>query len=220
VAVLSREEFDAIEFDAACSGDHQTAARRMSRLAVTGIQTDSMPRSEAYLRAGEQWLLADDPAAAASGFRLAMADGGPVFVDPRVPLARALYQLGRQAEAQALIEKLKAEGRTDPRTCDLVAELLVERSDLAGALDWATAGVELCLARGPGARQWSTRPPDAARRDAVRAAGGLRPVRPPPSPGLASDDGAELRMLLSLRYRIRNDLGLAEDSYDRLLDEA
>ena len=76
-----------------------------------------MPRSEAYLRAGEQWLLADDPAAAASGFRLAMADGGPVFVDPRVPLARALFQLGRHGEAQALIEKLKVEGRTDPRTC-------------------------------------------------------------------------------------------------------
>ncbi len=229
----------------------------MSRLAVTGIQTDSMPRSEAYLRAGEQWLLADDPAAAASGFRLAMADGGPVFVDPRVPLARALYQLGRQAEAQVLIEKLKAEGRTDPRTCDLVAELLVERSDLAGALDWATTGVEICLARGAGARQQDAGqqdagPQDAGQRDAgpqgsgpqgsgpqgsgphgsgsapaerqprpaggLRAAGGLRSVSPVPSPEMA-DDGAELGMLLSLRYRIRNDLGLAEDSYDKLLDE-
>jgi hypothetical protein len=37
---------------------------------------------------------------------------------------------------------------------------------------------------------------------------------------MAADDGAELGMLLSLRYRIRNDLGLAEDSYDKLLDEA
>ncbi len=139
--VLSREEFDAIEFDAAASGDHQTAARRMSKLAVIGTQTDSLPRSEAFLRAGEQWLMADDPAAAASGFRLAMADGGPVFVDPRVPLARALFLLDRSAEAQSLLDKLKAEGRGDPRMCDLVAELLVERSDLSGALDWATAGV-------------------------------------------------------------------------------
>jgi hypothetical protein len=32
-------------------------------------------------------------------------------------------------------------------------------------------------------------------------------------------DRAELRLLLSLRYRIRNDLGLPEDYYDRLLDE-
>ncbi len=170
----------------------------MSKLAVIGTQTDSMPRSEAFLRAGEQWLLADDPAAAASGFRLAMADGGPVFVDPRVPLARALFLMGKAAEAQSLLDKLKAEGRRDPRMCDLVAELLVERSDLSGALDWATAGVELCLER---------------RRAAQSGPGGGATD--------ASDDAeAELRLLLSLRYRIRNDLGLPEDSYDALLDDA
>jgi len=196
VVVLSREEFDAIEFDAACSGDHQAAARRMSKLAVTGTQTDSMPRSEAFLRAGEQWLLADDPAAAASGFRLAMADGGPVFVDPRVPLARALFLLGKPAEAQSLLEQLKAEGLRDPRMCDLVAELLVERSDLAGALDWATAGVELFLER---------------KGNGTTAPGQV---------GNGGDLDAELRLLLSLRYRIRNDLGLPEDRYDGLLDDA
>jgi hypothetical protein len=229
VAVLTREEFDAIEFDAAASGDHQAAARRMSKLAVTGVQTASMPRSEAYLRAGEQWLLADDPAAAASGFRLAMADGGPVFIDPRVPLARALFQLGRQAEAQALIDKLKAEGKSDPRTCDLVAELLVERSDLEGALDWATAGVELCLARGGGKTAASAQ--EAAPADGPGPAGGgpaadsappratLKAVSLSADDAPVGDDVAELRMLLSLRYRIRNDLGLAEDSYDKLLDE-
>ena len=201
VPVLSREEFDAIEFDAAASGDHQTAARRMSKLAVIGTQTDSMPRSEAFLRAGEQWLLADDPAAAASGFRLAMADGGPVFVDPRVPLARALFMLGKPGEAQSLLDKLKAEGRHDPRTCDLVAELLVERSDLSGALNWATAGVELCLQRRRG------------------DGGSARDERGDRAPSLNGDAEAELRLLLSLRYRIRNDLGLPEDSYDRLLDD-
>ena len=174
----------------------------MSKLAVIGTQSDSMPRSEAFLRAGEQWLMADDPAAAASGFRLAMADGGPVFVDPRVPLARALFLMDKPAEAQSLLDKLKAEGRHDPRMCDLVAELLVERSDLSGALDWATAGVELCL---------------------ERRRGGGGPARS--GPGVeamsARDDAeAELRLLLSLRYRIRNDLGLPEDSYDALLDEA
>jgi hypothetical protein len=199
VPVLSREEFDAIEFEAAFSGDHEAAAQRMSRLAVTGIQSESMPRAEAFLRAGEQWLLADDPAAAASGFRLALADGGPVFVDPRVPLSRALFQLGRSAEAQALISELEAEGRRDPRLCDLVAEVLVERSDLPAALRWATAGVEQCL------RQEAD---DAGRGGAV------------PGPAEAGGDQSELRMLLSLRYRIRNDLGLPEDDYDRLLDEA
>jgi hypothetical protein len=214
VGVLSREEFDAIEFDAAASGDHQTAARRMSKLAVTGTQTDSMPRSEAFLRAGEQWLLADDPAAAASGFRLAMADGGPVFVDPRVPLARALFLLGKADEAQALLDKIKAEGRRDPRTCDLVAELLVEIADLPGALEWATAGVELCLQRINTAvpAQRSAEPlPDAS--------SGPNHHGQPPDPNVRREAEAELRLLLSLRYRIRNDLGLPEDRYDGLLDD-
>ncbi len=125
----------------------------MTQLAATGVETAGMPRAEAFLRAGEQWLLADDPAEAITGFRRAMADGGPVFADPRVPLARALFQLGRQTEAQAIISRLKAEGPADPRVCDLVAELLVERSELAAALDWATAGVELCLAAGEPGRQ-------------------------------------------------------------------
>ena len=197
--VLSREEFDAIEFDAAFSGNHEAAAQRMSRLAVTGTQSASMPRAEAFLRAGEQWLLADDPAAAASGFRLALADGGPVFVDPRVPLSRALFMLGKSAEARSIISELKTEGRRDPRVCDLVAEILVERSDPDGALDWATAGVELCLQRED----------DRARHS------GLRSV----NADSGDEDRAELRMLLSLRYRIRNDLGLPEDNYDKLLDE-
>jgi len=64
VAVLSREQFDSIEFDAAASGDHATAARHMTELAATGTETAGMPRAEAFLRAGEQWLLADDPAEA------------------------------------------------------------------------------------------------------------------------------------------------------------
>jgi hypothetical protein len=200
VAVLSREEFDAIEFDAVRSGDHASAAELMNQLAVTAKETAGMARAEAFLRAGEQYLLADDPAAAVGGFRRAMVDGGPVFVDPRVPLARALFQLGRQAEAQALISRLKTEGPADPRACDLVAELLVDRGDLQGALAWATAGVELCLRR-----------PDDA---------GAVPDNTAPRPSLDNGDESELRLLLSLRYRIRNDLGLPEDSYDELLDEA
>lgn len=187
--MLSREQFDSIEFDAAASGDYAAAAQQMTFLALTAAESARMPRAEAFLRAGEQWLLADDPAEAAAGFRRAMADGGPVSVDPRIPLARALFQLGSQSEALALISAVKAEGPADPRTCDLVAELLVERDDLAGALDWATAGVRLCLA-GTGHRQ---------QHDAV---------------------DSELRLLLRLRFRIRNDLGLPEDCYDAMLDDA
>jgi hypothetical protein len=186
VAALSREQFDSIEFDAAASGDHAAAARAMSELATSGTETAGMPRAEAFLRAGEQWLLADGPSEAVTAFRRALAKGRPGFIDPLVPLARALFLLGRHSEAQALISRLKAEERCDPRTCDLVAELLVERSELKAALDWATAGVELCLAR---------------------------------QADPAAAEEPELRMLLRLRYRIRNDLGLPEDSYDSMLDE-
>jgi hypothetical protein len=201
--MLTRDMFDAIEFDAAASGDHRTAAEHMISLAATGTQTEEFPRSEAFLRAGEQWLLADEPAAAAQEFRQALADGGPAFVDPRVPLARALFMMDKTDEADALIQQIELEKPLDPRLCDLVAELLVERSDLRGALRWATTGVGLCLGRvGAG---WD---PDA-------------PAQPPAQPAQfsANGDPTELRLLLSLRYRIRVDLGLPEDDYDRLLDE-
>jgi hypothetical protein len=201
--MLTRDMFDAIESDAAASGDHRTAAEHMISLAATGTQTEEFPRSEALLRAGEQWLLADEPAAAAQEFRQALADGGQAFVDPRVPLARALFMMDKTDEADALIQQVELEKPLDPRLCDLVAELLVERSDLRGALRWATTGVGLCLGRvGAG---WD---PDV-------------PAQPSAQPAQfsANGDPTELRLLLSLRYRIRVDLGLPEDDYDRLLDE-
>ena len=203
VVVLTRDMFDEIEFDAAASGDHRTAAEQMISLAATGTQTEEFPRSEAFLRAGEQWMLADEPAAAAHGFRQALADGGPAFVDPRVPLARALFMMDKTDEAETLIQQIEREKPDDPRLCDLVAELLVERSDLPGALRWTTIGVGLCLGRlGAG---WD---PDASARPAAR-----------PAQFSANGDPTELRLLLTLRYRIRVDLGLPEDDYDRLLDE-
>jgi hypothetical protein len=186
VVVLSGELFDVIEVNAARTGNHKRAAVRMSRLAVQAslpVQAtpESMSRAEAHMRAGEQWLLADEPATAVDEFRAAIADAGPTFDDPRVPLARAMFTLGRPAEADSLLRQLTEDGgRLLPRTCDLVAELLTEQGDLNGALDWATAGVDACL-RG--------------------------------------DDRDELQLLLRLRYRLRVDLALPEDDYDKLLDE-
>jgi hypothetical protein len=179
VVVLSGELFDAIEMNAARTGNHKRAAVRMGRLAAQATAAE-MSRAEAHMRAGEQWLLADDPEAAVEEFRIAIADAGPTFDDPRVPLARAMFALGRSADADALLRELKESGgRSLARTCDLVAELLTEQGDLEGALDWATAGV-----------------------DAV----------------MGGDDRAELQLLLRLRYRVRVDLGLPEDDYDKLLD--
>jgi hypothetical protein len=216
VGLLSREAFDAIEFDAALTGDHRAAAQRMTLLADTGTQTTAMPRAEAYTRAGEQWLLADDPAAAANRFRRALEDGGPSDVDPRAPLARALFMMDRAAEAEELIQRLAAEPPCEPRTCDLMAELLAERTDLIGALAWAGAGVELCLGRSPGpvatAGDADTEEPHVGQPGGRAGATAEVAALPP-------ERQAELRLLLTLRFRIRNDLGLPEDAYDRLLDE-
>ena len=186
MVVLSGELFDAIEVNAARTGNHKRAAVRMSRLATQATlpvraSPDDMSRAEAHMRAGEQWLLADEPAPAAEEFRAAIADAGPTFDDPRVSLARAMFALGQPGEADALLGELtQSGGRALPRTCDLVAELLTEQGDLNRALDWATAGVDACL---------------------------------------GGDERDELQLLLRLRYRIRVDLGLPEDDYDKMLDK-
>ena len=162
VVALSGELFDAIEVMAARTGNHKRAAVRMGRLAAQATPS-SMSRAEAHMRAGEQWLLADDPETAVEEFRRAMADAGPTLDDPRVPLARAMFALGRT-------------GRVLVAVLMTIAGL---QGDLEGALEWATAGVDACL-RG--------------------------------------DDRAELQLLLRLRYRLRVDLGLPEDDYDKMLD--
>src|SRR5215470_12086294 len=109
VVVVSGELFDAIEVNAARTGNHKRAAVRMTRLAEQAT-VGSMPRSEAHMRAGEQWMLADDPAEAVEQFQKAMADGGPTFDNPRVSLARAMFALGRTDDADALLREVRESG--------------------------------------------------------------------------------------------------------------
>jgi hypothetical protein len=144
--VANVEDFDEIEFQAARTGNHVRAAVRMSELAQ-----DAEPglRAEFHLRAGEQWMSADEPQRAADEFSAAIADGGVTFADPRVHLARALLDLGRDEEASVLLAALTGDrDAVTPRTCDLLAELFTEEGDLPGALDWATTGVERCIQLG------------------------------------------------------------------------
>jgi hypothetical protein len=144
--VADVEDFDEIEFQAARTGNHVRAAVRMSELAQ---EADPGLRAEFHLRAGEQWMSADDPQRAADEFSAAIEDGGVTFADPRVHLARALLDLDRDAEANELLGALTARrDAVTPRTCDLLAELFTEQGDLRSALDWATAGVERCIQLG------------------------------------------------------------------------
>ncbi|HEX6451115.1 MAG TPA: tetratricopeptide repeat protein [Trebonia sp.] len=171
------DDFDEIEFQAARTGNHVRAAVRMTDLSK---DTEPGQRAEAHLRAGEQWMMADDAERAAQEFTAAIEDGGETFADPRVYLLRALLTLGRDTDAEQLLSAVTAErDKMTPRTCDLLAEIFTEQGDLRGAHRWATTGVEQCFERG---------------------------------------DDAELQFLLRLRYRIRVDLGLDEDDYDRMLD--
>ena len=141
--VANVEDFDEIEFQAARTGNHVRAAVRMSELAQ---EAEPGLRAEFHLRAGEQWMSADDAQRAADEFSAAIADGGVTFADPRVHLARALIDLSRAEEASTMLATLTADrDAVTPRTCDLLAELYTEQGDLPGALDWATIGVERCI---------------------------------------------------------------------------
>ena len=145
-SVAGVDEFDEIEFEAARTGEHVRAAERMSELARA---VEPGLRAESHLRVGEQWMMADEPQRAADEFTAAIEDGGSTFVNPKVYLARSLFALGRDQEAEQLLAGLTANRESvTPRTCDLLAELLTEQGDLPGALDWATAGVEYCFQRG------------------------------------------------------------------------
>jgi hypothetical protein len=149
VGNVAGDDFDEIEFEAARTGDFERAAVRMTELAE---EAEPGQRAEAHLRAGEQWLMADDAEKAAREFTAAIDDGGETFADPRVYLIRALQVLGQETKAGELLAAVTAErDKVSPRTCDLVAELFTEQGDLQGAHEWATVGVERCLDRGDNA---------------------------------------------------------------------
>lgn len=205
---VTEDDLDDLEFDTLRTGDHISAARRLSELAeaVSGGVT----RANVLLRAGEQWQHAGDHAKAAELYRRALADGGDTYGDPRAYLADALFELGEAKEARGLVEQIRADKPRDPEVYRAVAEVLYAQGDASGAHEWATTGADVVL---------------ALRDDAVGTGIGGGPEAPPvPEPGsLTPDDvalaGDSLEALLRLRYRARIDLGRAEDDYDALLDD-
>jgi tetratricopeptide (TPR) repeat protein len=144
VTHVTEDDLDDLEFDTLRTGDHTSAAERLGALAES--VSGGVSRAKVLLRAGEQWQHAGDHAKAAELYRLAIADGGDTYGDARAYLADALFELGRKAQAQALVEQIRADAPRDPEVYRTVAEVLYEQGDVFGAYEWATAGADVVLA--------------------------------------------------------------------------
>ncbi|WP_026313545.1 tetratricopeptide repeat protein [Actinomadura flavalba] len=192
---VTEDDLDDLEFDTLRTGDHISAARRLSELAES--VSGGVSRANVLLRAGEQWQHAGDHDRAAALYRRAVEDGGETYGDPRAYLADALFELGHADEARTLIAQIRADSPRDPEVYRAVAEVLYAQGDTAGCHDWSTQGADVILA--------------------------LRDRGPVPTENVDPDDLAlaedSLEALLRLRYRARLDLGHPEDSYDELLDD-
>jgi tetratricopeptide (TPR) repeat protein len=208
VTHVTEDDLDDLEFDTLRTGDHISAARRLSELAES--VSGGVSRANVLLRAGEQWQHAGDHARAAELYRTALEDGGETYGDPRAYLADALFELGQADEARKLVEQIRADKPRDPEVYRAVAEVLYAQGDAVGAHEWATNGADVILALrdravGVGAG------PGAAPGDEDRS------LTPGPDDVALAEDSLEA--LLRLRYRARVDLGRDEDDYDALLDD-
>ncbi|REE97062.1 tetratricopeptide repeat protein [Thermomonospora umbrina] len=196
---VTEDDLDDLEFDTLRTGDHTSAARRLSELAAS--VSGGVSRAKVLLRAGEQWQHAGDHDKAAEVYRQAIEDGGEAYGDPRAYLADALFELGERDQARALIEQIHKDRPTDPEVYRTVAEVLYAQGDMTGAYDWATAGADVVLAL---REQGVTVPDDPGDLDDADDL------------AIAEDS---LEALLRLRYRARIDLGRPEDDYDAMLDD-
>ncbi|XVQ11272.1 tetratricopeptide repeat protein [Spirillospora sp. CA-255316] len=205
---VTEDDLDDLEFDTLRTGDHISAARRLSELAES--VSGGVSRANVLLRAGEQWQHAGDHARAAELYRTALEDGGETYGDPRAYLADALFELGQADEARKLVEQIRADKPSDPEVYRAVAEVLYAQGDAVGAHEWATNGADVILAlrdRAVGVGAGT----DATPEDADRS------LTPGPDDVALAEDSLEA--LLRLRYRARVDLGRDEDDYDALLDD-
>lgn len=201
---VTEDDLDDLEFDTLRSGDHTSAARRLSALAES--VSGGVSRAKVLLRAGEQWQHAGDHDKAAVLYRKAIADGSEAYGDPRAYLADALFETGEADEARALVDQIRADAPRDPEVYRTVAEVLYAQGDAPGAHEWATAGADVVLTlRDKG--------PDQADAEARVA---LLEDEAIDERSLAEDS---LEALLRLRYRARIDLGRPEDEYDAMLDD-
>lgn len=142
VTRVTTADLDRLEFRAVQSGDHVDVALELLGLA-NGVDADSeISRAELFVRAGEQWEMAQEFERASAAYQRAIDDGGVTIIDARALLAGALLELDCVDTAYAQLERLRAEGPRNLPTCIHIVETLRAHDDLMGAHTWATLGVE------------------------------------------------------------------------------
>jgi tetratricopeptide (TPR) repeat protein len=122
------------------------AAQRLPRVdELLGTLPPGSPgRTSVLSYRGEVLRMLDRDDEAVTAFELAVAEGGTDTIDPRALLLDALFRLGRDAEAEALLEGLRAASAADDVRGSLynwIGDLLAERGDLNRAHRWFNLGI-------------------------------------------------------------------------------
>ncbi|GAB3478102.1 hypothetical protein [Nocardiopsis coralliicola] len=139
---VTTADLDRLEFRAVQSGDHAAVAAELLALANAVDADSEISRAELFVRAGEQWEMAQEAERAAGAYQRAIDDGGTTIIDARALLAGALLELDRGPDAQAQLARLHREGPRNLPTFIHITETLQAHGDLAAAQEWATLGVE------------------------------------------------------------------------------
>lgn len=137
---VTTAELDRLEFHAVRSGEHGRIAARLLDLANRVDAGSEVTRAELFVRAGEQWEIAQEFERARAAYQRAIDDGGPTVVDAHALSAGALLQLDERRQAEAHLERLETGEPAGLATHIHVAEVLYAHDDLEGAERWATAG--------------------------------------------------------------------------------
>ncbi|WDZ94079.1 hypothetical protein [Nocardiopsis sp. HUAS JQ3] len=142
---VTTAELDRLEFHAVRSGEHGRVAAQLMDLANRVDAGSEISRAELFVRAGEQWEIAQEFERACSAYQRAIDDGGPTVIDARALSAGALLQLNEVGSAYAHLKRLENEEPPGLQTYIHVAEALYAHDDLEGAERWATVGAHRFL---------------------------------------------------------------------------
>ena len=146
---VTTAELDRLEFHAVRSGEHGEVAVRLLDLANRVDSKSEISRAELFVRAGEQWEIAQEYERACAAYQRAIDDGGPTAIDARALSAGALLQLDELEQAEAQLKRLESEEPSGLQTYLHVTEALYAHGDLEGAERWATEGARRFPVRGP-----------------------------------------------------------------------